>query len=102
MRIAQEEIFGPVISAIAFEDVDDAVAHRQRLHLRPVRLGLDRRRRASASTSPSASAPAPINVNGFMLEPCAPFGGFKQSGVGREGGPEGLAAYLEDKAINRF
>ena len=43
-----------------------------------------------------------FNVNGFMLEPCAPFGGFKQSGVGREGGPEGLAAYLEDKAINRF
>ena len=37
-----------------------------------------------------------------MLEPCAPFGGYKQSGVGREGGPEGLAAYLEDKAINRF
>ena len=43
-----------------------------------------------------------FNINGFMLEPCAPFGGYKQSGVGREGGPEGLAAYLEDKAINRF
>ena len=43
-----------------------------------------------------------VNVNGFMLEPCAPFGGFKESGLGREGGPEGLGAYLEDKAINSF
>ena len=45
MRIAQEEIFGPVLSAIPYDDVDDAVAHRQRLDLRPVGLGLDRGRR---------------------------------------------------------
>ncbi len=102
MRIAQEEIFGPVISAIAFEDVDDAVriANDSSYGLSGsvwtadgAGVGLEVAKRIRTGT---------FNVNGFMLEPCAPFGGFKQSGVGREGGPEGLAAYLEDKAINRF
>ncbi|HEY5888732.1 MAG TPA: aldehyde dehydrogenase [Acidimicrobiales bacterium] len=101
MRIAQEEIFGPVISAIAFEDVDDAVAIANdssyglsgSVWTADAEAGLDIAKRVRTGT---------FNVNGFMLEPCAPFGGFKQSGVGREGGPEGLAASLEDKAINRF
>jgi betaine-aldehyde dehydrogenase len=101
MRIAQEEIFGPVISAIAFEDVDVAVAIANdssyglsgSVWTADAEAGLDIAKRVRTGT---------FNVNGFMLEPCAPFGGFKQSGVGREGGPEGLAAYLEDKAINRF
>ena len=102
MRIAQEEIFGPVISAIAFENVDDAVriANDSSYGLSGsvwtadgAGVGLEVAKRIRTGT---------FNVNGFMLEPCAPFGGFKQSGVGREGGPEGLAAYLEDKAINRF
>ncbi len=102
MRIAQEEIFGPVISAIQFEDVEDAVriANDSTYGLSgsvwtadAEGVGLDVAKRIRTGT---------FNVNGFMLEPCAPFGGYKQSGVGREGGPEGLAAYLEDKAINRF
>ena len=101
MRIAQEEIFGPVISAIPFDDVDDAVAIANdstyglsgSVWTADVEAGLGIAKRVRTGT---------FNVNGFMLEPCAPFGGFKQSGVGREGGPEGLAAYLEDKAINRF
>jgi betaine-aldehyde dehydrogenase len=101
MRIAQEEIFGPVISAIPFDDVDDAVAIANdstyglsgSVWTADAEAGLDIAKRVRTGT---------FNVNGFMLEPCAPFGGYKQSGVGREGGPEGLAAYLEDKAINRF
>jgi betaine-aldehyde dehydrogenase len=102
MRIAQEEIFGPVISAIQFEDVEDAIkiANDSNYGLSGSvwtadgeGVGLDVAKRIRTGT---------FNVNGFMLEPCAPFGGYKQSGVGREGGPEGLAAYLEDKAINRF
>jgi betaine-aldehyde dehydrogenase len=101
MRIAQEEIFGPVISAIPFDDVDDAVAIANdstyglsgSVWTADAEAGLGIAKRVRTGT---------FNVNGFMLEPCAPFGGFKQSGVGREGGPEGLAAYLEDKAINRF
>jgi betaine-aldehyde dehydrogenase len=101
MRIAQEEIFGPVISAIQFEDVEDAVriANDSSYGLSgsvwtsDAEAGLGIAKRIRTGT---------FNINGFMLEPCAPFGGYKQSGVGREGGPEGLAAYLEDKAINRF
>jgi betaine-aldehyde dehydrogenase len=101
MRTAPEEIFGPVISAIPFEDVDDAVriANDSTYGLSgsvwtaDADVGLDVAKRIRTGT---------FNINGFMLEPCAPFGGYKQSGVGREGGPEGLAAYLEDKAINRF
>ena len=101
MRIAQEEIFGPVISAIQFEDVEDAVriANDSTYGLsgsvwtQDADAGLGIAKRIRTGT---------FNINGFMLEPCAPFGGYKQSGVGREGGPEGLAAYLEDKAINRF
>ncbi|MET0827070.1 MAG: aldehyde dehydrogenase, partial [Acidimicrobiales bacterium] len=97
MRIAQEEIFGPVISAIPFDDVDDAVAIANdstyglsgSVWTADAEAGLGIAKRVRTGT---------FNVNGFMLEPCAPFGGFKQSGVGREGGPEGLAAYLEDKA----
>ena len=101
MRIAQEEIFGPVISAIPFDDVDDAVAIANdstyglsgSVWTADAEAGLGIAKRVRTGT---------FNVNGFMLEPCAPFGGFKQSGVVGVGGPEGLAAYLEDKAINRF
>jgi betaine-aldehyde dehydrogenase len=100
MRIAQEEIFGPVLSVIAYDDVDDAV-----------RIANDSSYGLSGSVwgDPEVAESVArrirtgqMNVNGFMLEPCAPFGGFKQSGLGREGGPEGLGAYLEDKAINSF
>lgn len=40
-----------------------------------------------------------VGVNGLRLEPSVPFGGYKFSGVGREGGPEGLAAFLEIKTV---
>ncbi|MET0158215.1 MAG: aldehyde dehydrogenase [Acidimicrobiales bacterium] len=101
MRIAQEEIFGPVISAIPFDDVDDAVAIANdstyglsgSVWTADAEAGLGIAKRVRTGT---------FNVNGFMLEPCAPFGGYTPAGVGGAGGPEGLAAYLEDKAINRF
>jgi betaine-aldehyde dehydrogenase len=101
MRIAQEEIFGPVLAAIPYEDLDDAVAIANdssyglsgSIWTSDPDKGLDVARRVRTGN---------FNINGFMIEPCAPFGGFKESGMGREAGPEGLAAYLEDKAINRF
>ena len=52
MTIAQEEIFGPVLSVIPYDDVDDAVAHRQRLRLRALRLGVDRRPEAGRRRRP--------------------------------------------------
>ena len=59
MTIAQEEIFGPVLSLIPYDDDDDAVRIANDSRLRPGRLGVDRRRRAAASTSPAGCAPAP-------------------------------------------
>ncbi len=99
MRIAQEEIFGPVLAVIPYKDVDDAVriANDSDYGLSGtvwsgnVDTGLDIARRVRTGT---------YTVNGFAMEFGAPFGGFKASGLGRELGPEGLAAYLESKQIN--
>jgi aldehyde dehydrogenase (NAD+) len=52
--------------------------------------GMDIARRIRAGT---------FGVNTYTVELCAPFGGYKASGIGRELGPEGLAAYLEDKSV---
>jgi aldehyde dehydrogenase (NAD+) len=99
MRIAQEEIFGPVVAVIPYTDVDDAVriANDSDYGLSgtvwssDVDAGLQVARRIRTGT---------YTVNGFAMEFSAPFGGFKASGVGRELGPEGLAAYLEARQIN--
>jgi len=99
MRIAQEEIFGPVAVVIPYDDEVDAlrVANDSDYGLSgtvwtaDVDKGLDVARRVRTGT---------FTVNGFAMEWSAPFGGFKNSGVGRELGPEGLGAYLESKTIN--
>jgi betaine-aldehyde dehydrogenase len=98
MRIAQEEIFGPVTSIIAYDDVAEAVAlaNDSAYGLSGTvwsadpeyALGIARQVRTGTLT-----------VNGFMVEFNCPFGGYKDSGLGREGGPEGLDAYLEHKTI---
>nr|MDT0663709.1 aldehyde dehydrogenase [Micromonospora sp. DSM 115978] len=98
MRIAQEEIFGPVVAFIPYTDVDEAVAIANDsafgLHgtvwTDDVERGVEIGRRIRTGT---------FGVNGMSLDPAAPFGGVKQSGLGRELGPEGLAAYLESKTI---
>jgi betaine-aldehyde dehydrogenase len=99
MRIAQEEIFGPVLSLIGYSDVDEAVAiaNDSRYGLSgsvwtaDSNAGLDVARRIRTGT---------CNVNTFMIENCVPFGGYKDSGLGRELGPEGLAAYVEYQSVN--
>ncbi len=98
MRIAQEEIFGPVLSVIPFDDVEDAVriANDSEYGLAgtvwtgDVDQGLDVARRVRTGT---------YGVNTYTMDFAAPFGGFKNSGVGREFGPEGLAHYTELKSI---
>jgi len=98
MRIAQEEIFGPVLSVIAYDDVDDAVriANDSDYGLAGTvwtadqEAGLSVARRVRAGT---------YGVNTYTMDFAAPFGGFKDSGIGREFGPEGLAQYTELKAI---
>jgi betaine-aldehyde dehydrogenase len=99
MRIAREEIFGPVVAVIPYEDEADAlrIANDSEYGLSGSVWtadndhGLDIARRVRTGT---------YTVNGFAMEFGAPFGGFKCSGIGRELGPEGLEAYLEPKTIN--
>jgi betaine-aldehyde dehydrogenase len=99
MRVAQEEIFGPVVAVIAYDDIDDAVRIANdsdyglsgTVWTSDVEAGIDVARRVRTGT---------YTVNGFAMEWSAPFGGFKSSGLGRELGPEGLGAYLELKSIN--
>jgi len=100
MTIAQEEIFGPVLSILPYDTEDDAVqiANDTIYGLAgavwsadPDRaLGVARRIRAGQ-----------IDINGGRFNPLAPFGGYKQSGVGRELGPYGLEEYLQIKAMAR-
>ncbi|HZJ27366.1 MAG TPA: aldehyde dehydrogenase family protein [Acidimicrobiia bacterium] len=97
--IAQEEIFGPVLSVIAYDDDDDAVrvANNSRYGLSGavVSKSLDRAmgvaRRLRAGT---------VSVNGGQwFGPDTPFGGYKESGLGREHGIAGFEEYLETKAV---
>lgn len=98
MRIAREEIFGPVIAIIPYEDDEDAIAiandnayglaayvwsgdvERARRVARRLRVGM-------------------VRVNGAAMDFAAPFGGYKASGNGREHGAHGLAEYLETKSL---
>lgn len=98
MRIAQEEIFGPVLSVIRFEDIDDAVriANDSRYGLagsiwtRDAGQGMDIARRIRTGS---------LGINQYLLDFVAPGGGFKDSGIGREGGSEGIDSYVELKSI---
>jgi betaine-aldehyde dehydrogenase len=98
MRIAQEEIFGPVLAVIPFDDVDDAVriANDSEFGLAgsvwtgDADAGMDVARRVRTGT---------FGVNQYTMDFVAPFGGFKASGIGREFGKEGLEHYLELKSI---
>lgn len=88
-----------MLAVIPYDDIDDAVriANDSEYGLsgsvwsNDVEAGLAIARRIRTGT---------YTVNGFAMEFSAPFGGFKASGLGRELGPEGLAAYLELKQIN--
>ncbi|MER6831251.1 aldehyde dehydrogenase [Streptosporangium sp. NPDC000563] len=101
MRIAREEIFGPVLAVIPYEDEKDAVRIANdsdyglagTVWTADTERGMDIARQVRTGT---------YGVNLFMIENSSPFGGFKGSGLGRELGPEGLSAYLEYKSIARL
>lgn len=98
MRIAQEEIFGPVLTVTPFKDEDEAVRLANdsiyglsgTVYSADVELGLRVARRVRTGG---------IGVNGAPAGLSAPFGGFKSSGVGRESGIESFNSYVETKAI---
>ena len=98
MEIAREEIFGPVVCIIACDDEEDAIriANDSPYGLSgTVFTRDDEKAYAIARRIRSGN----FNQNGWTIDSHFPFGGFKQSGVGRENGLEGLASYLEIKSI---
>jgi len=99
MRIAREEIFGPVITVIPYRDEEQAVAiaNDSDYGLAGSVWSDDATR---ALTVASRIRTGTIGINqGYTMDPFAPFGGVKGSGYGRELGPEGLDSYLETKSI---
>jgi aldehyde dehydrogenase (NAD+) len=97
-RIAQEEIFGPVLSLIPFQDEEDAIrlANESNYGLNGSVLTQDADAAYAIARRIRTGA---VGQNGLRMDFGLPYGGFKQSGVGREGGIEGLYAYLETKTI---
>ena len=98
MTIAQEEIFGPVVSFISYDGIEDAIQKANdtvyglhgAVYTRDPEQGYRIARRVRSGS---------VTVNGLIVDPKMPFGGFKQSGQGREGGIEGLDPYFEVKTI---
>jgi betaine-aldehyde dehydrogenase len=98
MRIAREEIFGPVVAVIPYDDEDDAIRLANdsdyglagSVWTSDPQHGLDVARRVRTGT---------YAVNMYLMDFVAPFGGYKSSGIGREFGKEGLEEYLEYKSI---
>ncbi|REE73096.1 acyl-CoA reductase-like NAD-dependent aldehyde dehydrogenase [Rhodococcus wratislaviensis] len=97
--IAREEIFGPVLSVLPYDSVDEAIAlaNASDYGLAGTVWTAD-----PDSARPVADAidSGTFGINYFMLDPVAPFGGTKASGLGRELGPEGLAACLKSKTTH--
>ncbi|MCD9625032.1 aldehyde dehydrogenase [Rhabdothermincola salaria] len=100
MTIAREEIFGPVLSLIAYDTLDDAIAIANdsdyglagAVYTTDIAKGIDVARKVRTGTF-AVNTTQGMDFNG-------PFGGFKNSGIGRELGPEGIHAFCEDKTIS--
>ncbi|MEU3747613.1 MULTISPECIES: aldehyde dehydrogenase family protein [Streptomyces] len=97
MTIAREEIFGPVVSIIRYEDEADAlaIANGTEYGLAGAVWGEPEEAVAFARRMETGQ----VDINGGRFNPLAPFGGWKQSGVGRELGAHGLAEYLQTKSL---
>ncbi|MET7515534.1 aldehyde dehydrogenase family protein [Streptomyces sp. NPDC005480] len=98
MTIAQEEIFGPVVSVIRYEDEHDAlrIANGTVYGLAGAVWAADD---AEAVAFARRMDTGQVDINGGRFNPLAPFGGYKQSGVGRELGAHGLSEYLQTKSL---
>jgi aldehyde dehydrogenase (NAD+) len=98
MTIAREEIFGPVLSIIAYRTDEEAIAiaNDTIYGLQAYILSSNAARAHSVAARITAGR---VLINTLAHEPLAPFGGFKQSGIGREYGVSGLEAFLEPKSV---
>ncbi len=97
-RIAQEEIFGPVLSVIAYDGEDEAVriANDSQFGLGGSVWSADSAHAADVARKVQSGT---VGVNGYMPSLGSPFGGVKASGLGREFGPEAVSAYQNVKSI---
>jgi aldehyde dehydrogenase (NAD+) len=98
MTIAREEIFGPVLSVIAYDSEDEAIriANDSQYGLHAAVLGTDLQRARRVASQIRAGR---VVINNMTDDPQAPWGGFRYSGVGREYGRYGIDAFLEPRAI---
>ncbi len=98
MLIAREEIFGPVLSVLSYQDEAHAVslANDTTYGLSGAVFTTDLEHGADVASRMRTGA---VEMNGAPIGLSAPFGGFKESGIGRENGPEGLASYTELRSI---
>jgi acyl-CoA reductase-like NAD-dependent aldehyde dehydrogenase len=99
MTIAREEIFGPVLAVLPFEDAADAVrlANQSSYGLASGIWTADIRKAHRVARELKAGT---VWINTYhSYDPAAPFGGYKDSGFGREMGREGLDSYLETKTV---
>ncbi|MGV0627468.1 aldehyde dehydrogenase [Mycolicibacter minnesotensis] len=98
MTIAQEEIFGPVLSIIAYDTEDDAIAIANdsvyglagSVWTADVPRGIEIASKIRTGT---------YGINWYAFDPCCPFGGFKNSGIGRENGKEGVEHFTQQKSV---
>ena len=100
MKVVQEEIFGPVVTAIPFNDPDEVVAAGQRHHLRPGGGRSGRATSAKRTVWLRKLRAGTVWINCYnVFDAALPFGGYKQSGWGREMGHDALELYTEVKAV---
>src|SRR5262245_55207271 len=99
MKIAREEIFGPVLAVLPFDDSDDAIAKANGT-LYGLAAGIWTRDVARAHRIAGAIRAGTVWVNTYNLyDPALPFGGFKESGFGRDLGMDAIEGYLETKSV---
>ena len=99
MKIAREEIFGPVMSVIPFKDLDEVITRANRT-MYGLSAGVWTRDIKKAHAIANSVRAGTVWVNCYnILDTRAPFGGFKQSGSGRELGEYGLQEYTEVKTV---
>ena len=99
MKIAREEIFGPVVSIIPFETEEEAISITNDTDYGLTNYVQTQDKEKAKRVAKNLRSGG-VEINGFGVSGGTPFGGFKQSGNGREGGKWGLEEYLEVKAIS--
>lgn len=99
MKIAKEEIFGPVMSILKFKNIDEVIDRANNSHY-GLAAGIVTKSVENAIKLSNGIRAGTVYVNCYdVFDATTPFGGFKDSGIGRELGEHGLKGYLESKTV---